>query len=303
MAIAASTLTTGSGTTGTIYNTAAVSPAAGSVVLLTVHGFIAASVQPAAPTISGAGLTWTLVASVDTDNAGTDRATAFLFTGIGTPSSGAITITFASSMSSVGWIVDEFTGVNTSNPVVQSNATTTASGATSASTTLAAFADATNNAAFACFGVQASGADTFTPEAGWTALGASTVTAWCHAFSEWRLGEDTTPSGSWALASRAGIAAVELAAASTTPQGSASGTDAWAGSAIGSSAPATPTGLTATPVSSSQIDLSWNAVSGASGYDIERDGTVIVFDHVGTSYSDTGLNPSTLYTYRVRAVA
>lgn len=66
--------------------------------------------------------------------------------------------------------------------------------------------------------------------------------------------------------------------------------------------PAVPTGLTATPVSATQINLAWNAVSGASGYDIERNGAVIVFDHPTNSYSNTGLSPATTYTYRVRSV-
>lgn len=62
-----------------------------------------------------------------------------------------------------------------------------------------------------------------------------------------------------------------------------------------------PTGLQATAVSASQIDLSWDEVSGATGYDIERDSAVIVADHQSTSYSDTGLAGATEYTYRVRA--
>lgn len=66
--------------------------------------------------------------------------------------------------------------------------------------------------------------------------------------------------------------------------------------------PDAPTGLTATPVSSSQIDLAWDALTGAGGYDIERDGVLIVHDHQSTSYSDTGLDPSTEYDYRVRGV-
>jgi chitinase len=41
---------------------------------------------------------------------------------------------------------------------------------------------------------------------------------------------------------------------------------------------------------------------GASGYDIERNGAVVASDVVGTSYSDTGLSPSTTYTYRARTV-
>jgi hypothetical protein len=64
---------------------------------------------------------------------------------------------------------------------------------------------------------------------------------------------------------------------------------------------ATPTGLTATAVSTSQIDVSWDAVPGATGYDLERDGAIIVANHGSTSYSDTGLSSATEYTYRVRA--
>lgn len=67
--------------------------------------------------------------------------------------------------------------------------------------------------------------------------------------------------------------------------------------------PAAPHNLTATPVSSSRVDLSWGNVIGASGYDIERDGVVVVEDHPSTSYEDTGLTAGTSYDYRVRAVA
>jgi hypothetical protein len=63
-----------------------------------------------------------------------------------------------------------------------------------------------------------------------------------------------------------------------------------------------PQNLTATTVSATQIDLDWDAVTGATGYDIERNGSVVVFDHTTNSYSDTGLASSTEYTYRVRSV-
>jgi hypothetical protein len=63
-----------------------------------------------------------------------------------------------------------------------------------------------------------------------------------------------------------------------------------------------PTGLIATPISTDQIDLSWNPVLGASGYDVERDGVVIAFDVAATSYQDTGLDPGTSYDYRIRSV-
>lgn len=68
------------------------------------------------------------------------------------------------------------------------------------------------------------------------------------------------------------------------------------------SGPPVPTGLTATPVSSTQIDLSWNPSTGATGYDVERDGSVVAAGVAATSYSDAGLAPSTSYSYRVRSV-
>jgi len=65
--------------------------------------------------------------------------------------------------------------------------------------------------------------------------------------------------------------------------------------------PSPVTELTATAISHSQIDLSWTVVSDAVNYNIYRgDGEVFVTS--STSYSDTGLSASTLYTYKVSAV-
>jgi hypothetical protein len=66
--------------------------------------------------------------------------------------------------------------------------------------------------------------------------------------------------------------------------------------------PDAPPNLTATVVSDTQIDLSWDAVGSAIGYRIERDGSVIVPEQVGLTYSDTGLSSGTTYTYNVRAI-
>lgn len=68
-------------------------------------------------------------------------------------------------------------------------------------------------------------------------------------------------------------------------------------------APSVPTGLTATAVSSSQVNLSWSASSdnvGVTGYDIYRNG-VQVATTAATSYSDIGLSASMGYTYTVAA--
>ncbi len=63
-----------------------------------------------------------------------------------------------------------------------------------------------------------------------------------------------------------------------------------------------PTGVTATAISDDRIDLAWDAVPTAVAYDIERDGAVLVTNHAANTYSDTGLEPQTMYEYRVRSV-
>jgi uncharacterized protein YxeA len=71
--------------------------------------------------------------------------------------------------------------------------------------------------------------------------------------------------------------------------------------------PAAPTGLTCEAISSSQIDLSWDASTGADGYNIYRCNgtsctpTTLVHNQSGTSWSDTELSPNTTYRYRITA--
>jgi regulation of enolase protein 1 (concanavalin A-like superfamily) len=70
-------------------------------------------------------------------------------------------------------------------------------------------------------------------------------------------------------------------------------------------APAAPTGLAATAISSSQVDLAWTGAPDATGYKIERSIDGVTFTQIGTSttasYSDLTASASTSYTYRVRA--
>lgn len=74
--------------------------------------------------------------------------------------------------------------------------------------------------------------------------------------------------------------------------------------------PSAPAGLTATGVSTSQINLSWTASSdnvGVTGYKVERcqGAGCSNFNQIATptttTYSDTGLTAATSYSYRVRA--
>lgn len=73
----------------------------------------------------------------------------------------------------------------------------------------------------------------------------------------------------------------------------------------------TPTSFTATPTSTTQINLAWNAVASATGYVVDRATnsgfttgvTLGIYNSSGTSYNNTGLTASTTYYYRVRAIA
>ncbi|MEK7586590.1 MAG: hypothetical protein AAB453_01830 [Patescibacteria group bacterium] len=76
-------------------------------------------------------------------------------------------------------------------------------------------------------------------------------------------------------------------------------------------APSVPTGFTATPISSSRINLSWNASndtspvgqtsSGVAGYLINVNGNTLPLI-TGTSYQHTGLSTNTFYGYGIKAV-
>ncbi|QQR78684.1 MAG: VCBS repeat-containing protein [Candidatus Moraniibacteriota bacterium] len=67
--------------------------------------------------------------------------------------------------------------------------------------------------------------------------------------------------------------------------------------------PSMPTNLLSTAVSTTQINLAWNASTdnvGVTGYRIWRNGVSVATTTV-LSYQDTGLTPSTAYTYAVSA--
>ena len=73
-------------------------------------------------------------------------------------------------------------------------------------------------------------------------------------------------------------------------------------------APAAPSGVTATVLSASSIRIDWSASvdtggAGLAGYRVYRDGSSSVLATVtsGTSYTDSGLTLNTTYSYQVRA--
>jgi len=86
---------------------------------------------------------------------------------------------------------------------------------------------------------------------------------------------------------------------------SGSGTCRNASGSPDTTPPSVPTGLKATPVSSSEIDLSWSAStdtggSGLKGYNV-YDGGSLIASTTGTSYANTGLAAGSTHTYTVSA--
>jgi hypothetical protein len=221
VAVAFSNLTSGGDTTDlTSYSTASVSPGANRLLLLGVDAYIAAgSVQPPQPTISGNGLTWVLVNSVDHDAAGTDRGGTWLFRSMGaSPSSGAITIDFgATTISACAWTLDDADGVDTSGTngsgaVVQS--VTASANDVTVTATLAAFSDA-SNAGFGFFAHEQ--AEGKTPGTDGVELADVTTISFCSASSQYQLATDTTCDASWTTLRRAGVVAVEVKAGVAGP--------------------------------------------------------------------------------------
>lgn len=80
----------------------------------------------------------------------------------------------------------------------------------------------------------------------------------------------------------------------------------------GGGAPSQPTGFGVSMIGPRQINLSWNAVSDVTGYDIYRDtssggsfprlGSEPTVSSGVTNYSDTSVSPNTTYYYRLSAV-
>ncbi|MER7759119.1 glycoside hydrolase family 18 protein [Streptomyces sp. NPDC097619] len=78
------------------------------------------------------------------------------------------------------------------------------------------------------------------------------------------------------------------------------GPDGGGGTDPGPVIPGAPAGLTAGGATSSSLNLSWSAVSGAAGYRVYQDG-VRVAELTGTSLTRTGLTAATSYSFQVSA--
>ncbi len=95
------------------------------------------------------------------------------------------------------------------------------------------------------------------------------------------------------------------AVGNTSSQSSSASATTQAAPVSDTTAPTVPTGLSASAVSSSSINLSWSASTdavGVVGYKIYRNGSLLTTTNSQlTTYSDTGLSASTSYSYTVAA--
>lgn len=212
---AVTNLTSGAGSAATSFATASVAPTGNQLILVAVHAYISTgSVQPAIPTVTGNGITYTLVQPQDVDTAGVDRATEWLFRGLATsPTSGAITVSFgAVTMTRCAWSVDQsdsdidLSGVNGAGAIAQKNGVTTA-GATSltASYTPSMRAD---SAGYSIWGHQVQ--EVKTPRAGWTELSDVTSVTLATMETQFIAGTDSAAAAAWTTSARAGGICIEI---------------------------------------------------------------------------------------------
>lgn len=181
----------------TSYTTGTVTPTANRLVFFLVTNGCASA--PNVPTVTGASMTWTQVATGA--NASHDGLTLFRALS-SSPGSGACTIDFGGqTQTSCDWSVVEFTGMVTSgtngaDAVVQGVANNGGT-ATSGTVTLSAFSSI-QNATFGGFRCGASPS----VGAGFTLLGTAN-----SVFTEWKNTNDTSVDASWTNAGWVGIAA------------------------------------------------------------------------------------------------
>lgn len=208
-------LTSGAGSAATSFNTASVSPTGSRLILVSVHAYISTgSVQPATPTVTGNGITYTLVQAQDVDTSGVDRATEWVFRGLATsPTSGAITISFgAVTMTRCAWSVDQsdsdidLSGSNGYGAIAQRVGATSA-GATSLSVSYSPAMRA-DSAGYSAWGHQVQ--EVKTPRTSWTELSDVTSVTLATMETQFFSGTDTAASASWTTSSRAGGIAIEI---------------------------------------------------------------------------------------------
>lgn len=121
--ITTSHLTNGKSGGASSFGTASISPGSNKLLICTVFAQVGSGVCNL-PTVTGCGVTWTNF--IDNPNSNNTDQRIMSYRAKGAPTTGALTIDFSETTTSVFWTVDEFnfvdtTGTNGANAILQTN--------------------------------------------------------------------------------------------------------------------------------------------------------------------------------------
>ncbi|GHD45424.1 chitinase [Streptomyces galbus] len=135
---------------------------------------------------------------------------------------------------------------------------------------------------------------------GATGTGTTDVSTWTPDSSSWKQLTTTFTTGASTSSVSVYLHGWYGQAAYLADDVSVYGPDGGGGGDPAPTVPAAPGGLAVSGTTSSSVSLAWNAVSGATGYNVYRNGTKVTAVS-GTSATVTGLAASTAYSFQVTA--
>ncbi|MFF4573341.1 chitinase [Streptomyces sp. NPDC001410] len=135
---------------------------------------------------------------------------------------------------------------------------------------------------------------------GVTGTGTTDVSTWTPDSSSWKQLSTTFTTGSSTTSVTVYTHGWYGQAAYYADDVSVYGPDGGGGGDPAPTVPSAPAGLSVSGTTPSSVSLSWSAVSGATGYNVYRDGTKVTAV-TGTSATVTGLSASTSYSFQVTA--
>ncbi|MFE9613663.1 chitinase [Streptomyces sp. NPDC006012] len=135
---------------------------------------------------------------------------------------------------------------------------------------------------------------------GVTGTGTTDVSTWTPDTSSWKQLSTTFTTGASTKSVNVYTHGWYGQAAYLADDVSVFGPDGGGGGDPAPTVPGTPGGLTVSGKTSSSVSLSWSTVSGATGYNVYRDGTKVTAV-TGTSATVSGLTPATSYSFQVTA--
>ncbi|MEU1298396.1 chitinase [Streptomyces shenzhenensis] len=135
---------------------------------------------------------------------------------------------------------------------------------------------------------------------GVTGTGTTDVSTWTPDSASWKQLTTTFTTGSGTTSVSVYTHGWYGQAAYLADDVSVHGPDGGGGGDPDPSVPGAPSGLAVAGTTSSSVSLAWSTVSGATGYNVYRDGTKVTAV-TGTSATLTGLAAATSYTFQVTA--